>query len=406
MATEAKKRTRRSATVVKAAKRKPAGKTSGKKKVAAKKPAAKKKVAAKRVAAAKKAAARPARGAARAAGVKPRARKGGAAAAAGRARPAPRAERPASLRGPALAAGRSGAPEIMVTLNNEHRYIASLLEALAEQADNLLPNRAPDYTMIYDIVHYMANFPDEFHHPREDLVFDKLVERDPESREPVDELLEGHREINRRSKELLEELTQVVKNSRTPDNQKLKYLCDRYIGYYWDHINTEESRVFPRATAKLRSEDWFDVNTAAKYVDDPLFGTRVQKEYRRLSQYLEDRVQRATEDFAIAELFGIEALIETVATVSSAVGEFRGIFRSRIRQSFSETMDESSGRLKGRDMGEIVGLPRAVGSAFCRQLSAGRDDLRELGQRLKSDLSEPFSARVDYLKKLLREDWG
>lgn len=403
MATEAKKRTRRSATV-KSAKRKPAGKTPVKKKAAAKKAAARKAAAKKTPA--KKAAARPAKGGVRAAGARARTRKSGAAAAGSRAKAAPRVERPASLRGPALAAGRSGAPEIMVTLNNEHRYIASLLEALAEQADNLLPNREPDYTMIYDIVHYMANFPDEFHHPREDLVFDKLVERDPESREPVDGLLEGHQEINRRSKELLEELTQIVKHSRKPDNQKLKYLCDRYIGYYWDHINTEESRVFPRATAKLRSEDWFDVNAAAKYVDDPLFGTRVQKEYRRLSQYLEDRVQRATEDFAIAELFGIEALIETVATVSSAVGEFRGIFRDRIKQSFNESMDESSGRLKGRDVGEIAGLPRAVGSAFCRQLSAGRDDLRELGQRLRTDLSEPFSARVDYLKKLLREDWG
>ena len=134
------------------------------------------------------------------------------------------AVRPISLRGPVLASGRSGAPEIMVTLNNEHRYIASLLEALAEQADNLLPGRSPDYGMIHDIVHYMASYPDEYHHPREDLVFDRLLERDAEAREVVEQLLEGHREISRRGRGLLEELSRVTSGDNPADNQKIKYL--------------------------------------------------------------------------------------------------------------------------------------------------------------------------------------
>ena len=121
--------------------------------------------------------------------------------------------RPETLRGPAPVSGRAGAPEIMVTLNSEHRYISSLLEALAEQADNLLPGRKPDYALMHDIVRYMASFPDEYHHPREDLVFDRLVARDPEARPIVEELLEGHREINRRSRELLGHLERITREA-------------------------------------------------------------------------------------------------------------------------------------------------------------------------------------------------
>jgi hemerythrin-like domain-containing protein len=295
-----------------------------------------------------------------------------------------------------LASGRSGAPEIMVTLNSEHRYIASLLEALSEQADNLLPGRQPDYGMMFDIVHYMASFPDEYHHPREDLVFERLVKRDPESRVAVEELLEGHREINRRSRELLDHLERVKKGVRTADDQKLKYLCDRYIGYYWEHINTEEGTVFPRATAKLRQDDWFAVNSEAKFVDDPLFGSRVRKEYQRLSTFLQERVGRVTEEVAIAELFGVEALIEAVVTVGEVGDELRGIVSKRARRVFAAPGSE------GEKAGGVFSIPGRISSAICTESSEGAREFKAVVMRARQELKEPFAARMQYLRKMLR----
>lgn len=308
--------------------------------------------------------------------------------------------RPPSLRGPAPVSGRAGAPEIMVTLNSEHRYISSLLEALAEQADNLLPGRTADYALMHDIVHYMASFPDEYHHPREDLVFDRLVSRDPEARPLVEELLEGHREINRRSRELLGHLERVVHRGQAPDTQKLKYLCDRYIGHYWEHINVEEGRVFPRATAKLRPDDWFAVNSQAKYVDDPLFGSRVKREYARLSQYLGERVSRVTEDVAVAELFGIEALIETVATLGSAGSALQDIVRKRAAQALRDARPSAAER-RG-----LLGMSRALGAAAIDQAGAGAKEMRELIARTRAEIAEPFATRMKFLRRMVREDAG
>jgi hemerythrin-like domain-containing protein len=289
----------------------------------------------------------------------------------------------------------------MVTLNNEHRYIASLLDGLAEQADQLLPGRTPDYALTRDIVHYMAHYPDEFHHPREELLFDRLVDRDPESRGHVQQLRDGHREINRRSRELLSELERAAGGRAKADNQKLKYLCDRYIGYYWEHINTEEGKVFPRATAKLRQDDWFAVNSEAKYVDDPLFGTRVRKEYQRLSQYLASRAERLTEDIAVAELFGIEALIEAVAALGTAAGEMRSIMGRRLRNSLSESFEESGERLATRQLGAMAGLPAALFKGLCGHASDGARELVDVARRTRDELAEPFAARFSYLRKLI-----
>ena len=300
------------------------------------------------------------------------------------------AARPPSLHRPVLASGRSGAPEIMVTLDNEHRYIASLLEALAEQADNLLPGRSPDYGMIHDIVHYMASYPDQYHHPREDLVFDRLLERDAESRDVVEQLLEGHREVSRLSRELLDELSRVTSGDHPADKQKIKFLCDRYIGYNWDHMNMEEGKLFPRATAKLRQDDWFAVNAEARYVDDPLFGTRVRKEYQRLSGYLSQRAERIAEDVAIAELFGIEALIETVAVLSSAVGEIQDVVDARLRQSFSALRR----RVSAEERGNLLGRPRAIGATIVEQARSGAADIGEIAKRTRRELSEPFATRL------------
>lgn len=308
--------------------------------------------------------------------------------------------RPPSLRGPAPVSGRAGAPEIMVTLNSEHRYISSLLEALAEQADNLLPGRTADYALMHDIVHYMASFPDEYHHPREDLVFERLVSRDPEARPLVEELLEGHREINRRSRELLGHLERVVRRGQAPDTQKLKYLCDRYIGHYWEHINVEEGRVFPRATAKLRPDDWFAVNAQAKYVDDPLFGSRVKREYARLSQYLGERVSRVTEDVAVAELFGIEALIETVATLGSAGSALQDIVRKRAAQALRDSRP-SAGERRG-----LLGMSRALGAAAIDQAGAGAKEMREVIARTRAEIAEPFATRMKFLRRMVRDDAG
>jgi hemerythrin-like domain-containing protein len=46
-----------------------------------------------------------------------------------------------------------------------------------------------------DILYYMIHYPDLFHHPREDVIFSRLMERDPSVAQGVEELARQHRVI-------------------------------------------------------------------------------------------------------------------------------------------------------------------------------------------------------------------
>ena len=101
----------------------------------------------------------------------------------------------------------------------------------------------------------------------------------------------------------------------------------------------------------------------------------MKKEYARLSQYLGDRVSRVTEDVAVAELFGIEALIETVAALGNAGSELQDIVRKRARQALREAREPPSG-----DRG-LLAVSRALGRSARDQAGAGVKELRAVIMR-------------------------
>ena len=294
------------------------------------------------------------------------------------------------------------APGIMVSLNAEHRHIASLLDALGRQSDRLLPGRDPDLAMVRDIVGYLNDFPDEYHHPREDLLFGILSQRDAASREIIARLQEGHREIYRRSRELLDLLDVRAAPGDDAGQRRLKYLCDRYIGFYRDHINLEEGQVFPRATQKLRRDDWAAVNAGSRQVDDPLFGERVRKEYRRLSLYLSTRAERVGEDIAVAEVFGLEALVEAAVSGLAAANEIRGILDQRLRAALGDCALAVAGqRAAGFDLQSAIKVPLAVGGSVRSHAGEGVREISAVVARARGEFGESLDVRFRYLRKLL-----
>jgi len=290
----------------------------------------------------------------------------------------------------------------MVSLNAEHRHIASLLDALGRQSDRLLPGRDPDLDMVRDIVGYLNDFPDEYHHPREDLLFGILSQRDAASREIIARLQEGHREIYRRSRELLDLLDVRAAPGGDAAQRRLKYLCDRYIGFYRDHINLEEGQVFPRATQKLRREDWAAVNAGSRQVDDPLFGERVRKEYRRLSLYLSTRAERVGEDIAVAEVFGLEALVEAAVSGLAAATEIRGILDQRLRAALGDCALAVAGqRTAGFGLEFAIKVPLAVVGSVRSHAGAGAREISAVVARARGEFGESLDVRFRYLRKLL-----
>ena len=68
---------------------------------------------------------------------------------------------------------------IIDLLRQEHRNIEKLLFVLEQELSVFDRGERPDYEVIWAVIAYFQVFPDAYHHPQENAVFEKLKARDP-----------------------------------------------------------------------------------------------------------------------------------------------------------------------------------------------------------------------------------
>jgi len=175
--------------------------------------------------------------------------------------------------------------EPLAVWHAEHINFAGLLDLLERQVAAFGDGARPNYDLMVDIVHYLRAYSDCVHHRREDVAFARLAERDLSMNALISRLLQEHRVIATAGEELLWRLNEATGDVMTP-RAALEAAAATYLGYYRNHLNTEEREVMPRAAQVLTPEDWLEMSAAAPPVADPLFGERVEQRYTELSRQL------------------------------------------------------------------------------------------------------------------------
>ena len=167
----------------------------------------------------------------------------------------------------------------------EHARFAHLLNLVERELAAFHTGEHPDYALLLDVVHYLHHYPDRFHHPREDVAFTRLVERDPDMALPVARLLQEHRVIAAAGETLLGVLEAVAEDALI-ERSAVETTAAMYLLYYRHHLATEERQVVPRAGQVLTAEDWAAVAAAAPHGADPLFGDDSEARYRELRRQI------------------------------------------------------------------------------------------------------------------------
>ena len=163
----------------------------------------------------------------------------------------------------------------------EHSYFRRLLEFLHREADRFQTGERPNYGLMLDVISYLRDYGDTFHHPREDAAFDRLVKRCPELELPVARLKRDHRVIALAGETLRKDLEAVLDGAVVPVKE-LEVAAVTYLVYYGNHIAKEEEDILPRAAQVLTTEDWKSVAAAAPARHDPLFGPHPEQRFREL----------------------------------------------------------------------------------------------------------------------------
>ena len=293
--------------------------------------------------------------------------------------------------GPGVKSVKSQAEQpMMQALRAEHRHMDTVLQLFSAQLKAIEGGELVDTHVVYEIMDYMVTWPDRFHHPREDLIYARAAEVDASAADDVDTLQRDHDHTATRGRKLLQDIerwrlgevagTVVIKNGRA------------YIDHIYEHMNVEEKLVFPRIEAILTLQHWRELaaDDELRAVADPVFGPRVQREFRNMARKLRRSLRRSVERGTMAEWIGIEALMESLEVLSIAFDSTRDSAGDHLRTAFKESMDlfreaplsaplrcaANNARITLRLLGDVAGISRETLQDLSRVNQQRKDRIR------------------------------
>lgn len=272
---------------------------------------------------------------------------------------------------------------IIETLYSEHGYILSLLDTLEQQAGKLKPGKIPDYHLLLEIVDYLTHYPDQFHHPREDLLFAGLLKREKKFQARMDRLEREHETLHFYNDKLFNELTRIV-NGRPVNRPEFLRSINRYIAGYKKHLDYESREIFPLAKGTLTPADLEKINAKTRYIDDPIFGAEIQHQYRRLGKNMGVAIENISSDLAAREFSTIASTIETLSELVDTFAELKNTLNTWSKDSLDEQLDTVQAHTAFGKSPNIVLLPLALLKNYRRHMEEGCGNVKHILARKKA----------------------
>ena len=171
--------------------------------------------------------------------------------------------------------------DIIQGLRQEHRNIESLLRVLERELSVFDRGERPDYEVVLAVIDYFKDYPDSCHHPKEDMIVEKLKARDPGAAATVGDLEAQHQEGARRLRRVAQAVERVLSDQDLLRQTVHDIIAD-FVKQERQHMDMEERVVFPVALNALRPEDWADI--ALRWADryDPFYQPGFEQKFNTL----------------------------------------------------------------------------------------------------------------------------
>jgi hemerythrin-like domain-containing protein len=170
---------------------------------------------------------------------------------------------------------------IIQILLEEHRNIDKLLLVLERELEVFDRSEEPDYEVLRAVIQYFQDYPESCHHPKEDMVFEKLKVRDPAAAARVGDAEEDHKIETLRLRRLVEAVEEILAG-REFLRQTFHDVVRDFIEHQRQHMDKEERLLFPAALQGLRQEDWAEIDARLCDRKDPLFNGTIETKFQAL----------------------------------------------------------------------------------------------------------------------------
>ncbi len=148
---------------------------------------------------------------------------------------------------------------ILQMLNADHKNIAKVMYCLRSQIKGYDdPEMEPNIAQIMDILDFISTVPERWHHPVEDIVFERLLKKHPPHPEQIRAVIREHEDLERLTQELKTAFQQVAMDIAVPVAH-LYRTATIYLSRQMLHLDAEESVLFPLAEEYLEEDDWVEI---------------------------------------------------------------------------------------------------------------------------------------------------
>jgi len=283
-------------------------------------------------------------------------------------------------------------PPLMATLLAEHKHLAHIIKTMEGQLDALAAGAPVDSHVLFEIMSYMVSWADRYHHPREDLIYGRAAELDQLLADDVDSLQRQHDTMAREALALQQLISEWRRGKA--DSGALVAAGRAYIDHSFAHMRSEEELVFPRIEAVLTPADWLELELDDRLqpASDPVFGPRIDREFRNLRRKLRRGLRRGVEQGVLAEWMGLVAILESLEVLGtanqSAAQATADALRTSLRDSLRILRESpltaaprcliNNTRLGGRWLGTVAGITSDAISDLARINRARQQQLDEL----------------------------
>ena len=173
--------------------------------------------------------------------------------------------------------------DLLAEFRADHVNMSRLLDLLAREVDVFFAGNQPDWATVESILEYNLSYPDVFHHPKEELVLEKLRLRDADAAKIIGALEIEHESLAAEGRRFFAAVRSVMDDPTLPRGW-FAGVANDYIGHMRQHMQLEEVIFFPIAKQALRGEDWADVEARLKRSLDPLMNSGVKGRFVRLRE--------------------------------------------------------------------------------------------------------------------------
>ena len=167
---------------------------------------------------------------------------------------------------------------LLTMLQTEHRNLARLLDVAEGELLKIEDGGDCDRELLRAVAEYWREYPEQCHHPKEDLVLAKLRQRGVLGAETQDGVSGEHEELRL----LNESLARVLDGGDGQHYHELEATLRRFVDRNRDHMRHEERSFFPAMRRHLTEDDWEDMEFDLFDRDDPLFKEAAESRYRIL----------------------------------------------------------------------------------------------------------------------------